>query len=226
MASDFPCDPAFEICEKGTKTIYEDIAADMAADKQTYTAMYEPGLEIEQYSLLWGAASAGMLLLSAYYYFEYNYSIWTDNKYPYRYQNVDDYDKDWALATKELSAWSKGIWAINLLHGAGMIAWALNMLFDNQGGVIHYIFYRMVQLSFITPVVDIAMALNIQRAYVQSATEEAADLALQSVSKHSVQYFYRAFNEDTRFGSGNGNYYLSPQFTNKYVLGLAAVIFS
>jgi len=188
--------------------------------------MYETQLTIEQYSILWGGATAGMLAISSYYYFEYNYKIWTDNKYPYRYQNVDDYDKDWALATKELSAWSKTIWAINILHGFGMFMWAFNMLFDNKGGIIHYIYYRTVQLSFIAPIVDMVATLNVHRAYVQSASEEAADVLLESTSKHSVEYFFRDFTQDDRFGTNNGNYLLSNQFTNKYMLALASVIFT
>jgi hypothetical protein len=122
MASDFPCDPLFEVCEDDTVADYEN----MNGSGDLYSNMYAPALEIEQYSLLWGGATAGMLVLSVYYYFEYNYKIWTDNKYPYRYVGVNAYDKDWALSTKELSAWSKGIWAINVLHGLGMLAWIMN----------------------------------------------------------------------------------------------------
>ena len=101
---------------------------------------------------------------------------------------MDAFDKDWALSTKELRSWGNTILAINVLHGAGLAAWLLNMLFDNQGGVVHYIYYRMVQLSYVAPIVDFALTMNIHRAYVQSATEELADIGLEGVSgkKHSV----------------------------------------
>jgi hypothetical protein len=138
MASDFPCDPLFEVCEEAATK------EEMGGADDLYSDMYKPALEIEQYSLLWGGATAGMLTLAVYYYFEYNYQIWTDNKYPYRYQGVNAYDKDWALSTKEISAWSKGIVGIYVLHGLGMFAWVMNILFDNKGGLIHYIFYRWV----------------------------------------------------------------------------------
>lgn len=132
-----------------------------------YGSMYEPSLEIEQYSIMWGLASMGMAGLSSYYYNEYTNKIWNDNKYPYRYQNVDAYDKDWALSTKELSAWNNTVWGMNLLHGMGLVLWLANWLFDNEGGAVHYIFYRYVQFSYITPVIDLLLTLNVVRAYVQ-----------------------------------------------------------
>jgi len=82
--SDFPCDPLFEVCEDGAVSNIES-GVDSPHSGVEYSAMYENQLTIEQYSILWGGATAGMLALSAYYYFEYNYQIWTDNKYPYRY---------------------------------------------------------------------------------------------------------------------------------------------
>lgn len=59
--SDFPCDPLFEVCETETSPV--------TTEESTYNEMNTPDLEIEQYSLLWGGATAGMLALSGYYYF-------------------------------------------------------------------------------------------------------------------------------------------------------------
>lgn len=106
-----------------------------------------------------------------------------------------------------------------------MAAWLLNMLFDNQGGVIHYIYYRLVQFSYIAPIVDFAYTMNIHRAYVQSSSEETIDVGLEAANEHSVEYFYRLFTTDLRFGTGKGNQLESDQFTNKYILALASLLF-
>jgi hypothetical protein len=41
-----------------------------------------------------------------------------------------------------------------------------------------------------------------------------------------VEYFFRDFSKDTRWGTGEENNLESNQFSNKYVLALAAVIFT
>ena len=59
--SDFPCDPLFEVCETETSPV--------ANEETTYDEMNTPSLQIEQYSILWGASTLGMLILSGYFYF-------------------------------------------------------------------------------------------------------------------------------------------------------------
>ena len=119
-----------------------------------------------------------MVLLSTYYWQQYANSIWNDNKYPYRYESVNAYDKEWALATNEMKSWSSVTLGLNIMHGTGVLLWFLNMLFDGRGGDIHYLYYRFVQFSYFTPMVDMVLLANVIRSYVQSAEEENTDIAV------------------------------------------------
>lgn len=209
--SDFPCDPKFEVCE------VEGANNGMPIDPELeYESIYGSALTIESYNLLWGGYTMGMLGLSAYFYRDYNYDVWNDNKYPVRYLNIAAYDKDWALQTSELTAWSKSIWALNVAHGLGFGLWALNMLLDNQGGYLHYVFFRLVQVYYIVPFVNAFLALNIIESYVQSYDEEFADSSIADVQ--SQQYFFRRYSADARFSSGDPNLYDTTQFTNQMLL--------
>lgn len=220
--SDFPCDPLFEICETDSA---EQAEVDV---EEAYTELYEPDYEIETYNVIWGGASAAMLGVSAYFYKQYNYDIWNNNKYPYRYEGIYDYDKDWALSTKEVSAWAKVVSALNWMHGLGLGMWAANMLLDNKGGVIHYLYFRTVQFYYLAPLVSSWFALHVMGSYVQSIYEEDADKAYESITdgEHSVEYFFRRFNEDDRWVNYEPNLVDTTQYTNMFVLWSAVTFFS
>jgi len=211
--SDFPCDPDFENCDQETES--------PAQDDSSMEMMKEPGMTVETFNALWGAASYGMVVMSLYYYKQYNYDVENDVKYPYREEGTDDYDKEWAHGTKELTAWSKLVWGWNILHGLGSISWLLNMLLDNEGGQLHYIFYRTVQLNYLALPISALLACNINQSYIQSNFEETTDNTDASASAQSSQYFFRKYLEDPRWTDTTQNLWVQRQYTNQVLVWLA-----
>jgi hypothetical protein len=86
------------------------------------------------------------------------------------------HDRDWALGTKEVRAWSSTSFWLFLAYGWATIAWCANTFTDMEGGIIHEIFYRTTQGMAFVPFISTIFALNVKKSYAASQSRYAADI--------------------------------------------------
>ena len=132
--SDFPCDPRYETCPEEHDGAHYLDAADY---------MVEETFSVATYHYMYGMMSAGTLALSAYFYREYHTDVLGSTLIVTPAEGVSALDEDWAMATREISNWHRQIYFMWVVHGANFALWGLNKLFDGEGGMWHYLSFRM-----------------------------------------------------------------------------------
>ena len=168
--SDFPCDPLFEVCEDQNQSVY--------LDDEKYESIGEGTFALETYQMMYGGYNFAMLALSAYFYREYHTAIIDDTtRFPdYTEESgYTDHTREWALESSEINAWRNQIYALWAVNGLGFGLWAANQIFDNEGGLIHYLFFRMTQVYFLAPMLNALFAAAVVESYVPSRAEEEFD---------------------------------------------------
>lgn len=158
------CDPAVEDCEMMDMM-------DMQAAMVT----------AESYKTLWRYNSFFMFGLGVYYWKQYpqmvRISRWLDYRDPDVVSATKE-DKEWALGTKEIMAWD--ITSKFLMRGyfIGLLLHTANTNIDNEGGELHFVFLRYLQvLTHFMPVVLVVMAARIYNAFDRTLAEDAAHYA-------------------------------------------------
>ena len=88
-----------------------------------------------------------------------------DELFPARISGVCTHDDEWALGTKEISAWTNASYWYFAAYGWATFIWSANTFTDMEGGVFHEIFYRSSQVLTLAPIVTMMMALNVKKSY-------------------------------------------------------------
>ncbi len=118
-----------------------------------------------------GLACFVMLMNGVKMYQWYPLRIRNDNlNFPDRIENVVTHDQEWALGTREISAWTTASYLSSGLYGFGLLLWGLNMLQDNQGGRLHFYSYSWSWLLNWAPAILMFQALTINASYARDGT--------------------------------------------------------
>ena len=90
--------------------------------------------------------------------------------FPDRIEGTITHDEEWALGTREISAWSTAAYLSAGLYGFGFMLWGMNILQDNKGGRLHFYSYSWAWLLNWAPAILMFQALNINASYARNGT--------------------------------------------------------
>lgn len=134
-------------------------------------------LEIDPANLIYGLNMGLLFIYGVTMYIAYPGAINADPaKFPARVSNACLNDREWALSTSEIRAWTLAAEWHAGVYGFGFFVWLWNNLAGNNGGYKHKLFYRTSQVLQIAPIVSLIMALNVKKSYAPNADFYEADI--------------------------------------------------
>jgi hypothetical protein len=156
---------------------------------------------------IWWSHSMSMFAVGAYFWFRYPHWIAVEPRLRYRNNDSVDYtreDKKWALETREISAWSNISSTLMWGYGISWAVWSLNKEYDNEGGSLHTLSYRLTQLiAYVMPVVLMYEFVKLFNAYDRTLAEDTYDDAVACGSGDCLfnsSFYYKPYTwTDTDF---------------------------
>lgn len=154
-----PCDPLFEVCEEEQPTeavVEEEVAAEEEDKGSLRDLIYEASFGI---ACLYGVYSGFSLdwLTS---------EIEGDARYPARVAGTDAFDQDWAVETKEVTAWKDAGSFMLQSYAVATLLWGANFFIGNNGSTLHRVFYRFTQAFQLVPFLNLIKIYQIKSSYL------------------------------------------------------------
>ena len=95
-------------------------------------------LNMTQNEILFGMATFIMMFNGVKLWQWYPKEVKNNNLfYPDRIAGTVTHDEEWALSTREITAWTNSSNLSLGLYGPAFLLWGMNILYDNEGGRLH-----------------------------------------------------------------------------------------
>lgn len=145
-------------------------AVEPVVDETLEMEVEEESAAIEPNQLVWGVSATTMVLYSFMMRKWYKSDIEADNvTFPDADGTGTDFSEEWALETREVTAWADAYTWNMRLYGLGWLAWALNISLGSNGNIYHKAFHYVVKALPVAPVLSLYHALKIQRQYLPNS---------------------------------------------------------
>lgn len=207
MSDEF-CDPTFEDCSPAM----EPMDGEMEAEEWPMEAEEPSRLNVSMDEIIYSMAVFAATVHGVQMYRWYPQMIKDDSvRFPDRDPDpsaTQTSDEEWALGTKEISAWTIASYSSIALYGFQWLTWAANLLLDNEGGQLHYFTYKWRNLMWFAPAISALLAINVNTSYARSGywyTNAVQDgVGIGSSSFTDVNERYWLFNPSE---TADTNYY-------------------
>jgi len=145
-----------------------------AAQKEGNVVSY---VDIDMNNLAWGLNAITMAAFGLQIYNWFPGWVKSEEEFfPTYVSGTCILDEDWALSTSEIDAWSNAAYWLEIVYGLSSLIWLANATQDNEGGLIHEVFYRTTQALPLVPLVTLVLALNVKKSYAPNNLRFAADV--------------------------------------------------
>jgi hypothetical protein len=138
---------------------------------------------------VWGFSSTVAFIYGALMYNWYPSNIKDDNiRFPDAVGTA--VSQEWALGTREISAWDSASKQMMYLNGFGCVAWAANLALGQEGNQAHRVFYTAVSALRFAPLLSVYHALYIQRQYLPNGAVYDQEVLYAGSVPNKVLYLY------------------------------------
>ena len=157
------------------------------------------------------------------------------NRNPIR-ANEEYADKEWAWASKEISAWTNYSYASMAAYGSNALLWILNYYYDGEGGQIHHAYYRSSQMNhYFAPLALVLLFGRVFNAYnrtVSSSEEEFDDTCDDDECLAAEHFFFKHFDWDNTPPDNDDGYavyknrVLKDEYQQDFAVAALSIFFS
>lgn len=174
----------------------------------------------QSYKSAWFVYATVMTGFGGYFWKQYpqmvNLMRWIDDRFDDDVQ-IDKEDREWALGTKEIRRWDQTSRLMYTGYGAGMLLYVLNKQIDDEGGELHYVFLRYLQvLTYLMPITLAIQGARIYQAFNRTPEWDESDdaYACGDGNCHASDTYFRFYlypNDDDIDSDAYLNAFLADQ---------------
>lgn len=89
-------------------------------------------------------------------------------RYPTTAATTDGWSQEWALSTKEPTAWKWASRVMFLTYVLSSALWTVNFVLGQNGNVWHKLFYRFSQAFSFIPILNLMMLFKVKNSYLMN----------------------------------------------------------